>query len=153
MTAAATWSEFEAAEPALAAAGHQLLHQFGGLGLAFISTVRPDGGPRLHPICVVIADGGLFCFLVPSPKAVDLKHDGRFALHAFPPEKVDDEFYISGAAELVENPARRARVDAAYKNTVQEADTMFELKIERALLARYHHRGDWPPTYTKWQAE
>jgi hypothetical protein len=37
--------------PARSRRGRQsLLYQF-GVGLAFLSTVRPDGGPRLHPLC------------------------------------------------------------------------------------------------------
>jgi len=123
-----------------------------GVGLGFLATIRPDGAPRLHPICVVIAAGGLLCFLVPSPKRDDLERDGRYALHAYPPELTDDEFYVSGRAALVTDGARRAEVAAAYRNTVQETDELFELSLDRALLARYKHRGDWPPTYTRWRA-
>ena len=42
------WGEFRSAQPSLAAAGRALFYQF-GVGLAFLSTVRRDGGPRLHP--------------------------------------------------------------------------------------------------------
>jgi hypothetical protein len=35
--------------PDLADASRALLYQF-GVGLAFLSTVRPDGGPRVHPV-------------------------------------------------------------------------------------------------------
>ncbi|HEY5859818.1 MAG TPA: hypothetical protein VIX62_05995, partial [Actinomycetota bacterium] len=64
------WREFSALRPDLADAGKQLLYQF-GVGLAFLGTVRADGGPRLHPFCPVI-DDGLFAFIVPSPKRDDL---------------------------------------------------------------------------------
>jgi hypothetical protein len=46
----ATWSEFEQADPTMAAAGRKLLYQF-GIGLGYLATVRKDGGPRVHPIC------------------------------------------------------------------------------------------------------
>jgi hypothetical protein len=31
-------------------------------------------------------------------------------------------------------------------------DEVFELDIERAMLALYTHRGQWPPAYTIWRA-
>lgn len=59
-----------------------------GLGLGFLATTRPDGGPRVHPICPVLA-GNLYAFIVPGPKLADLRRDPRYryALHSeiFPP--------------------------------------------------------------------
>lgn len=147
----ATWAELETARPDLAEAGRELLYQF-GLGLAFLATVRSDGGPRLHPICVIVTDGGLWAFIVPSPKCADLRRDGRYALHAFPPEHVDDEFYVTGRATEVSDPSRRVVVAAAYTNHVADDHVLFHFDIERCLLATYKHRGDWPPTYTRWAA-
>jgi hypothetical protein len=46
----ATWSEFSRSAPEIAELGRKQLLQF-GLGLAFLATVRKDGGPRLHPVC------------------------------------------------------------------------------------------------------
>ena len=40
-----TWTEFERYQPALADAGRRQYYQF-GIGLAFLATVRRDGGPR-----------------------------------------------------------------------------------------------------------
>jgi hypothetical protein len=73
-----TWGQFAAAEPKLAEAGRALFYTY-GVGLAFLATVRPDGGPRLHPIVMLIAEGGLFAFVVPSPKRDDLQRDARDA--------------------------------------------------------------------------
>ena len=150
----ASWGEFERAAPELAAAGRALLYQFGP-GLAFLATVRRDGGPRMHPICPVIADGHLYAFIVRSPKRADLLRDGRYALHTFPPEKIDDEFYVTGRARPVDDPAAIAAADAAIaaQGTQHGAeDRLFEFDIERALLAAYPCRGPgcWPPAYTKW---
>ena len=99
----ATWGAFADADPELASNALALLTQFGP-GLGFLATVRADGGPRLHPICPVVADGQLWAFIIEaSPKCADLRRDGRFALHAFPPEAVDDELAITGtAAEVTE---------------------------------------------------
>src|SRR4051794_7341702 len=69
------WAELEAQAPELAAAGRRLLYQF-GLGLGFLATVRPNGGPRLHPFCPIVAEGGLWGFIAPSPKQHDLRRDG-----------------------------------------------------------------------------
>jgi hypothetical protein len=44
------WADFQRVRPDLAEAGRRLLYQF-GVGLAFLATVRADGGPRLHPRC------------------------------------------------------------------------------------------------------
>src|SRR5436190_17929180 len=44
----ASWSEFAAAQPPLAAAIRALVHQYGP-GLGYLATVRSDGGPRVHP--------------------------------------------------------------------------------------------------------
>jgi len=42
---------------------------------------------------------------------------------------------------------------AAYTAPIQEGhDALFELHLERALLARYGPRPSWPPTYTRWRA-
>jgi hypothetical protein len=60
------WAEFEAAMPEMAAEGRKLLYRFGS-GLGFLATVRPDGGPRLHPMCPILAEGGLWARYGPRP--------------------------------------------------------------------------------------
>ena len=144
------WAEFEAAMPEMAAEGRKLLYQF-GLGLGFLATVRPDGGPRLHPMCPILAEGGLWAFIGDSPKLRDLRRDGRFAIHAFPPEKVDDEFYVTGRAVEITAHELIAAVRAAYHAPIQTADeVLFEFHLERALWAKYGPRPSWPPAYTRW---
>ena len=54
----ASWAEFEMAAPELSDEGKRLFYQF-GVGLGFLATIREDGGPRLHPVCPVIAADGL----------------------------------------------------------------------------------------------
>src|SRR5260370_23143177 len=99
-----TWPEFAAAEPQLAAAGTNLLYQY-GVGLGFLATTRPDGGPRVHPMCPLLRGEGLFAFIVPSPKRRDLRRDGRYAMHSFPHLDNEDAFYITGRAPGVEESA------------------------------------------------
>lgn len=151
-----SWGEFEAAMPEMAAAGRALLYQYGP-GLAYLATVRPDGGPRIHPICPVIVEGGLYAFIGDSPKRRDLLRDGRYALHTFPKRDGDDEFYLSGRCIRVEDTALSARVDAFYRGqgtTHGEDDLAVEFLIERALHAAYQTQGaaGWPPVYTRWWA-
>ena len=108
---------FEAAAPELAAAGQRLLYQFGP-GLGFLATVRPDGGPRLHPICPVVADGELWAFILrQSPKCRDLERDGRYALHSFPPVEKDDEFAVTGRVRRVDDAARPVAGDGGHQRT------------------------------------
>src|SRR3954451_13554256 len=118
----ASWPEFVAAQPPLAAAIRALVHQYGP-GLGYLATVRSDGGPRVHPVSPVITDDGLFCFVVDSPKRRDLERDGRYALHSYPPEESDDEAYVSGRARQVTDHARvsllastmRAKPDLSWR--------------------------------------
>lgn len=145
----ARWETFEETAPEMAAEGRRLFYQFGP-GLGFLATVREDGGPRLHPVCPIIVVGGLYVFIIPSPKREDLRRDGRYALHCYPPEEVDDEFYVTGRASEEKDSTVRAEVAAGYHASVNEQWTLFALDIERSLHAKYRHRGDWPPEYAKW---
>jgi hypothetical protein len=144
------WAEFEHGAPDIAEAGRRLLYQY-GLGLGFLATVRADGAPRLHPFCPIVAEGGLWGFIAPSPKRGDLRRDGRYAIHSFPPEDVDDEFTVQGTAREVNDAATIAAVRAAYTAPIQSDDeTLIEFLVERALLATYGPRPSWPPTYARW---
>jgi general stress protein 26 len=148
------WSEFAAERPEMAEAGRALIYQF-KVGLGYLATVRKDGGPRVHPVCPVVAHGGLYLFIGNhSPKVHDLRRDGRFALHSFPNPQVDDEFYVSGRVRRVDDQAVRDVVYEAYTSTgaFTSNDTLFELWLERALHAKYGPRPSWPPVYTKWIA-
>src|SRR5919204_2664189 len=110
----ASWSEFAAARPPLAAAIRNLVHQYGP-GLGYLATVRSDGGPRVHPVSPVITEDGLYCFIIDSPKRRDLERDGRYALHSFPPEESDDEAYVAGRARPVTDPARIERLAGSLR--------------------------------------
>lgn len=147
----ASWSDLQQAEPALAREGQRLLYQY-GVGLAFLATIRPDGGPRIHPICPVITDGGLYAFIAPSPKLSDLRRNGQYALHCFLPEDTDDEFYVTGTATEISDPGRCDAVRAACAHSVADDEVLFEFGIERCLLGKYEARGVFPPAYTRWVA-
>jgi hypothetical protein len=149
----ATWAEFEAAAPQLASKGRALIYQYGP-PLGYLATVRADGGPRVHPFCPIVTQGGLWAYILRrSPKGADLRRDPRFALHAFSPEEVDDEFFVRGRAEPVEPSAglMTGIIAAAVPATVGgEDEQLFQLHIDRALVSTYTHRGQWPPSYERW---
>jgi hypothetical protein len=149
------WSEFAAERPDMAEAGRTLIYQF-RVGLGYLATVRKDGGPRVHPVCPVLANDGLYVFIGNhSPKLRDLLRDGRPALHSFPNPQVDDEFTVAGRAERVDDAVIRQIVYDAYTATgaFTSDDTLFELRLERALHAKYGPRPSWPPAYTRWSAD
>ena len=155
-----TWRELTATRPDLADAGRALLYQF-GVGLAFLATVRRDGGPRVHPMCPVLTDAGMFAFIVPGPKLGDLIRDGRYALHSFPCVDNEDAFYVTGRAE--------ARTDSSLRETLArqffeernmpdaplgwDDQQLFELLVEACMVTRSTGHGDPSPQHTIWRPE
>ena len=100
------WHLLSAGHPELASAGRRLFYQFGP-GLAFIATVSRSGDPRLHPITIALSDDELYAFIAPGPKQRDLVRDGRYAMHAFLPDEVEEEFMVSGRALPADSDAER----------------------------------------------
>ena len=139
----ATWSEFAASAPELAEEIHALFCQY-GQGFGYLATVRGDGGPRVHPVAPVLAEGGLFCFVMDSPKRRDLERDGRYALHAYPAEHSDDEAYVTGRALAVTDPRVLSRLARAHRAAPQVDWRLFELDIELAMVTRHAGRGRTP---------
>jgi hypothetical protein len=148
--------------PDLAAAGRELLYQF-GVGLAFLATTAADGSPRVHPVCPLLTADELFLFVVPSPKRADLRRDGRLALHSFPAEEGEDAFYLTGRAEeVVGEPSLRAGLVeqfvgerapfAAVDPASLDEQTLFRVDVERVLLTRTTGHGDPAPQHEVWHA-
>jgi hypothetical protein len=143
-----TWSELDAAAPAIAAEGRRLLYARGD-GEALLATVRGDEPPRIHPINVGVVDGRLYAFLLRSAKRVDLEQDGRYALHAHQDPAAPDEFSVRGRAHLIDDADVRAAVGGAWFFEIDETYHLFEFSIDSAVLGL---RGpdEWPPRYTRW---
>jgi hypothetical protein len=144
----ASWLSFEAACPELATEVKALFEQY-GQAFGYLATVRLDGGPRVHPVSPVIADGGLFCFITPSPKRCDLERDGRYALHAYPAENSDDEAYLAGRARPVTDPERQTRLAALHRASDEADWRLFELEIEVAMVT---HRARHSAEHRIWRA-
>jgi hypothetical protein len=70
------WSEFADERPEMAGAGRALIYQF-RVGLGYLATVRKDGAPRVHPVCPVIANGGLYVFELRVDHALHAKYGPR----------------------------------------------------------------------------
>jgi hypothetical protein len=154
----ATWAEMVAAQPELEGPARELFlieqpDAPGPAGLGYLATVRPDGGPRVHPVSPAVLDGRLFVYcLRSSPKLGDLRGDGRYALHSWPRPFTDDgfddeEFYLTGRATPVEDAALHERISRAVGDK-PESGASFELDIERAM-----HKGRVGGLgYTVWRA-
>jgi hypothetical protein len=153
-----SWREFEERRPDLAEAGRSLIYQF-GVGLAFLGTVRRDGGPRLHPICPQIFEGGLYSFLIPSLKRKDLSRDPRCALHSYPTPTNEDVFYLTGEAHRVTDQVLVGELRAQFISErklsepppASDEEELFEFLIQSCLLTRTTGHLDYEPKHTIWR--
>jgi hypothetical protein len=130
-----TWREFSQQAPELAAFGEARF----GSGVAYLGTIRADGGPRVHPVTPIIGEQ-LFLFMEPtSPKGKDLERDPRFTLHC----SVEDssggggEFYIRGRAARSIDPLMREQAVKAASYSPSDRYILFVLSIEFAFMNIY----------------
>jgi hypothetical protein len=145
-----SWSDFAGASPRLAADVRALMELYGQC-FGYLATIRRDGGPRLHPVSPVIAEGGLFCFVTLSPKRRDLERDGRYALHAYPADHSHDEAYLTGRARAVSDDLRRHRLARLYRAAPDVDWKLFEFDIDVAMVTHREHVGE-PAEHHIWHA-
>ncbi|HNB51015.1 MAG TPA: hypothetical protein PK530_03685 [Anaerolineales bacterium] len=142
-----TWNEFTQQAPELAAFGKARFDS----GVAYLGTIRPDGGPRVHPVTPIIGEQ-LFLFMEPtSPKGNDLKRDGRYSLHC----AVEDsgggggEFYVRGRAMFTDDPTLREQAVKASSYAPADRYILFVLTVEFAFMNTYGEGKAqtvrWPP--------
>jgi hypothetical protein len=134
-----SWLEFARQAPDLATFGATRF----GSGVAYLGTLRPDGGPRVHPVTPIIGEA-LFLFMEPtSPKGKDLLRDPRYTLHC----AVEDmsggggEFYVRGRATLTADPLAREQATRAATYAPSERYILFELEVEFAFMNVYTESG------------
>lgn len=94
-----------------------------------------------------------------SPKQRDLRRDGRYAIHSFPPEQNEDAFYVTGLAE--ERAERSLRSDLSSQFVAERAqlgvapprsdEIVFEFMIETLLWTQTNGHGDPEPQHTVWR--
>ncbi|MEP7357339.1 MAG: pyridoxamine 5'-phosphate oxidase [Anaerolineales bacterium] len=130
-----TWSEFAHAAPEIAAFGKGRFDS----GVAYLGTLRADGGPRVHPVTPIIGEQ-LFLFMEPtSPKGRDLERDGRYTLHC----AVEDmnggggEFYVRGRGTLTADPLLRQQAVLASPYAPQDTYILYVLSVEFAFMNQY----------------
>lgn len=130
-----SWNEFARQAPELAAFGEARFHS----EVAYLGTLRADGGPRVHPVTPILGEQ-LYLFMEPtSPKGKDLQRDSRYTLHC----SVEDsnggegEFYVRGRAILVDDPLTRAQAAQASPYEPQDRYILFMLTVEFAFMNTY----------------
>ncbi len=142
----------------MATAGRALLYQF-GVGLGFLATTRADGGPRVHPMCPIMTEVGMFAFIVPGPKQRDLRRDGRYALHSFPCPDDEDAFSCLGSVLVVADAAVRSVLSDVFVDeraalgvpAPSSEEIAFELLVDSCLLTRTTGHGDPHPVHQIWR--
>jgi len=142
------WKEFEAQAPELAAFGKQRFAS----GVGYLGTLRPDGGPRVHPVPPIVGER-LFLFMEPtSPKGKDLQRDPRYTLHCAVEDSSggEGEFYVRGRATLTDDPAIRERAVQASSYKPQDRYILFVLAVDFAFMNTYDDDGD--PHPRRWQS-
>jgi hypothetical protein len=120
-------------------------------GVAYLGTLRADGGPRVHPVTPIVGEQ-LFLFMEPtSPKGKDLQRDARYTLHCSVENMSggSGEFYVRGRAILTGDPLLRVQAIRASPYVPQDRYILFMLTIEFAFMNNY---VDGKPTPRHWQA-
>lgn len=112
--------------------------------VAYLATVRPDGGPRVHHVCPAIVGDGLHVSIgAHSPKLRDLRRDGRYMLHFMCGEQ-DAEFNVRGGATEVTDAAEQTAVRAAADEQgirYTEDEVLFRLSLDRADATEWENFG------------
>ena len=132
----ASWAQFAAAEPALAARVHD---RFQIRKHKTLATLRKDGSPRISGIEADFVDGELFLGMMPgSAKLRDLERDPRLALHSpteDPPEGSPSGW--PGEAKI----AGRA-IETPFPTSPVEGGRRFRLDIGEVVLTHLNDAGD-----------
>src|SRR3954468_12956605 len=108
-----SWSEFEAAAPALAA---QVRARLDAHVHKTLATVRRDGSPRISGTETRLLDGELYIgSMWDAQKALDLRRDPRFALHtgSEDPPGWSGDAKLAGVAEEILDPERVLEINGA----------------------------------------
>jgi hypothetical protein len=162
----ATWAEFVREAPEIAAAAAERWPGIVALergdpppggqpafAVAYLATVRRDGGPRVHPFCPVLAGGRLFAAIPRrSPKGWDLRRDPRCAIHALPGPSDAELCMRARASEVVDAAARTMVVAVVGPSGVGGMletvanDPLFELDLEQVDVGSWVDVGR-PGTY------
>jgi hypothetical protein len=148
-----SWKELAAGALAMVEFGRQRFAGDGASksGVAYLATVKKDGGPWVHPVTPIIGEGRLFLFMEPSsPRGFDQRRDGRYALHCLVADSDggQSEFRVIGRAELVEDSSIRSIAAKHASYAPAERYILFELAIDMAFSTEYDEEGT--PARNRW---
>jgi hypothetical protein len=148
-----SWRNFSDSCPDVAALGLKI---FSNYGIAYLATIRPDGGPRITPVSPAVIGDGLYLGLMPAtPKRKDLDRDARCTLHGLPgPQDAEVSLYCAArkleAAEVAElfkvapDNVRLARDTYLYELSINRADcTVFQGETAGLVKRPKPERSTW----------
>ena len=138
----ATWHDVTTAAPELAGAARELFEANKHLTIA---TLRKDGSPRISGIECRFIEGDLWFGSMPDAlKARDLQRDPRFALHSGTGDASQwhGDAKVSGRAQEVTEPARRAEIFAAMGQTDPGEAHMFRAELSEVSTVRLGEPAD-----------
>ncbi|HEY7666712.1 MAG TPA: pyridoxamine 5'-phosphate oxidase family protein [Actinomycetota bacterium] len=144
-----TWGTFEERAEPVATFGRERIDG----RVSFLATIRPDGGPRVHPVTPWVADGRLYVRTYrTSPKASDLERDPRYALHSMMDndDGIGGEFSLRGRAERVDDAEEVATAYAAIGEPGTRPLVLFTLGVDGAMSTEY---ADDETVRRRWSAE
>jgi Pyridoxamine 5'-phosphate oxidase len=121
----ATWTEFAADAPELAAQAEKRLV---ATGLMMLATLRRDGSPRISPMepvvvddTLVLHDGRLWLGMMnDATKSRDLQRDGRFMAHCATVDKMvseDDVKFWGVATPVTDTDRLTSFADDIFRST------------------------------------
>lgn len=135
----ASWSEFEAEVPELAARVRERLDAHGHKTIA---TIRRDGAPRISGTETELSDGELWIgSMLNALKARDLQRDPRFALHSASedPDVWKGDAKLAGVAEEVSAPDASSH---RFRLNLQEVSTVGLTEDRKALVIELWKPGE-----------
>jgi hypothetical protein len=134
-----SWQQFEQEAPDLAAA---VRARFEATKHHVLATLRSDGAPRASGTEVIFSDGELLLgSMWKSVKALDLRRDGRFALHSNPGDGSMEggDSKVSGVAVEITGP-----LHAKVEHDLQPPTPfhLFRLDVGQVVHSSLHPSGD-----------
>jgi hypothetical protein len=135
-----TWTDFETAAPALAAAVRERLDAHTHKTIA---TIRRDGSPRISGTETAFRDGELWIgSMWQAQKAKDLQRDPRFALHSGSDEPDDwkGDVKLAGAVEEITDPERVEEVNG--EKAPPGPSHLFRLDMDEVSFVRLNDARD-----------
>jgi len=135
----ARWDEVEAEAPELAALARRFLDAHVHKTIA---TLRKDGSPRISGIECTFAEGDLWIGSMPrAVKALDLRRDGRYALHSGSddPPGWEGDAKVAGVAEEVHDERRRLVLGDGPTHADAHA---FRLDVRELVVVRLNDARD-----------